>query len=434
MNKTVKCKEISKTVKIPASKSWAHRLLIVAALGKNKVTVICDGISDDIQATMDCLESLGAKFLIKNGEIEVNPINREKYVEKAGDSLCEKKLNDEDADGLRHLYCKESGSTLRFMLPIVGALGANVAFHMEGRLKDRPLTDLVNVLSEKGMTIRKEDDILFAKGQLIAGDYSIRGDVSSQFISGLLMALPILSGNSKLTVTGEIQSGKYIEITESALSMGEAQIIKKGNAYEIFGRKCYNVPDRAVAESDWSSASFFLCMGALSEKGVIVKGMNPDSIQGDREIIGVLKQFGANVIESDDEICVKKGILKGIELDASEIPDLVPVISAVASLAEGTTRIYNAERLRLKESDRIASTAAMIRSLGGEVSETEDGLLIVGKKKLSGGTVDSYKDHRIAMSAAVAAAGCENDVTVTDAECTDKSFKNFWNLLQTMEE
>lgn len=415
MNKTVKCKEKSGTFTIPASKSWAHRLLIIAALGEKRVTVVCDKISDDIQATMDCLEALGASFLIRNDEIEVEPIKRSQT-----------KSNVE----VSHLYCKESGSTLRFMLPIAGALGATVAFHMEGRLKDRPLSDLTEVLCGKGMTVSKEDNILYAKGQLVAGEYAIRGDVSSQFISGLLMALPLLSDNSKLTVTGEIQSGKYIDITESALKTGGAIFDKKDNVYEITGTKCYNVPHRVIVESDWSSAAFFLSMGALSHKGITVKGMNLNSVQGDREIVEVLKKFGANVITSEDEIIVKNGNLKGIELDASEIPDLVPVISAVAALAEGTTKIFNAERLRLKESDRIASTAAMIKSLGGEVSETDDGLLIVGKEKLSGGTVDSFKDHRIAMSAAVMASRCENDVVVKDAECTDKSFKDFWELME----
>lgn len=413
MNKTVKCNEKSGEVRIPSSKSWAHRLLIIAAFGEKKVNVVCDGISDDIRATMNCLEALGASFTVTNDKIEVWPIKTEN--------------ND-----LKHLYCKESGSTLRFVLPLVGAIGANVAFHREGRLKDRPLNDLIDVLSDHGMKIYEDEEILFASGRLIPGDYSIRGDVSSQFISGLLMALPLLSDNSRLTVTGEIQSQKYIDITENTLSMGGAQIDKNGNVYYIHSLKQYSAPDNAIAESDWSSAAFFLSLGALSKEGVSVKGMNLQSIQGDREIVDVLKRFKADVNVAEGTIHVKRGNLKGIELDASEIPDLVPVVSAVASFAKGTTKIFNAERLRLKESDRIASTAAMIRSLGGEVTETNDGLLIVGKEKLSGGRVDSFKDHRIAMSAAVMASGCESDVTVTDAECTDKSFKSFWDILESM--
>lgn len=421
MIKKVQCKEKSGSVRIPASKSWAHRLLIIAALSDKPTDIVCDGISDDIEATMDCLCALGAVISTFDDEgndvISVTPIDKDK-IKTEGEPV--------------KLLCKESGSTLRFLLPLIGALGANVYFVMEGRLKERPLEDLTDLLCEHGMLINKDGNLLFAKGKLRGGEYSIRGDISSQFISGLLMALPVLKETSKLIVTGEIQSKKYIEITKSALSMGGANINKNDNTYEIVGQDSYCLPEKVCAESDWSSAAFFLSMGALSDKGIVIKGMNPGSIQGDRAIIDVLIQFGADITVGDDEIFVKKGLMIGIELDASEIPDLVPVISAVASLSEGTTRIYNAQRLRLKESDRIASTAEMIRAVGGDVTETEDGLLITGRKSLKGGTVDSFKDHRIAMSAAVLSSGCENDVIVTDAECTDKSFKNFWDLLETV--
>nr|MCR4993430.1 3-phosphoshikimate 1-carboxyvinyltransferase [Lachnospiraceae bacterium] len=206
------------------------------------------------------------------------------------------------------------------------------------------------------------------------------------------------------------------------------KIKKEENIYHIEGDQCYNVTGTRIVEKDWSSAAFPLCMGAFSEKGMTVPGLNLSSIQGDKEILNILKGFGAEVSEGCS-VTVKKGTLKGQIIDASRIPDLVPVISAVAAGAKGETRIIHAERLRLKESDRIATTVSMLRSLGADAEETADGILIRGKDRLPGGTVDSFNDHRIAMSAAVAAGICLSDVTVLGAECTDKSFPGFWEEL-----
>lgn len=417
MNRTVKAGVKSGSVRIPASKSWAHRLLITAAFNNKPTELICDGISDDIEATINCLSALGARIILKDHRICVTPIDRDIDLSKE----------------TAHLYCKESGSTLRFLLPVVGAVGAKTVFHMEGRLKDRPLDDLINELGRKGMSVRKEGNLLYTEGRILPGEYSISGNISSQFISGFLMALPLLNEESHLTVTGQIQSARYIDITLNALCEGNADIRRDGNSFLIKGIENFDLKSEVTVESDWSSAAFFLSMGALSNKGICVKGMNIASIQGDKAILDVLKQFGADISITEDEIYVKKGSLSGIETDASEIPDLVPVISAVAALAEGRTRIYNAGRLRFKESDRLASVAAMIKAAGGEVTETEDGLIIEGKDRIKGGIVDSCKDHRIAMSGAVLAFGCREDVVILDSECTDKSFVNFWELLDSLE-
>ncbi len=415
MIRGVQAGERSGSVKIPASKSQAHRLLICAALSDKKTTLVCDGISADISATIKCLEALGAKITVEEGKhISIEPVARGGKEEK-------------------HLYCGESGSTFRFMMPIACALGVDAVFHLEGRLPQRPMELLYEVLGSHGITITEEGDNRRVSGQLESGEYSIAGNVSSQYISGLLMALPNTKGDNVLKVTGKVESENYILMTEDALRAAGIKYEKNGYEYKIPGNQKFDMPQSSVVEGDWSSSAFFLSMGALSDKGILVKGMNTASSQGDMHILDVLKGFGAVIEERDDGIFIRKGELNGQIIDASGIPDLVPVIGVVASAAKGETRIIHAERLRLKESDRLMTTAAMLTSLGADIKETEDGLCINGKEFLDGGETDSFNDHRIAMSAAVAATICKGSVTVNGAECVNKSYVNFWNDLDNME-
>jgi len=396
-------------VKIPASKSQAHRLLICAALGENEVTVSCDGISRDIAATMDCLNGLGANIVEEApGELKVTPIR-------------------EAPEGICRLACGESGSTLRFLIPVVGALGACAVFRMEGRLSQRPLAPLDQVLCAHGMKLKREGELLRCEGRLKSGTYEIPGNISSQYISGLLFALPLLEGESTLDVTGTIESASYIEMTEEALRQSGAIWEKRGNYYRISGGQRYDLTEECSVEGDYSNAAFFLCMGALSKQGVTVDGLSPDSRQGDRAILNVLKQLGASVEECGNSVKTKRVKLIGCTIDGAQIPDLIPVLSVVAAAAEGETRIVNAGRLRLKESDRLKSTTALLTALGGEVTELEDGLIIRGRKELKGGTIHSWGDHRIAMSAAVAACVCKDAVTVEDSQCVAKSYPRFWD-------
>ena len=437
-------------VTVPASKSWAHRMLITAALSTCPSKIICDGISNDISATIKCLNAMGAQITMSEQDgSEITTITVHPVIKRV-DHHAKNTL-------YAHLFCGESGSTLRFLIPIAGALGINSRFHMEGRLSERPLEALTDVLSAHGMSFRKDGQYLYCTGQLENGDYEIPGNISSQYISGLLMALPIIHGNSTLTVTGTIESGDYINMTVKAIEEAGIVIARENQAYNIEGKQKYNVPDSLIVEKDWSSAAFPLCMGAFSEEGVTVTGLNLESVQGDKEIVNILEGFGADICikngfqkefclkEYRDEIIdkektfgnlvdilVKKANLKGQVIDASRIPDLVPVISVVAAGAEGETRIIHAERLRIKESDRLATTTAMLKALGADIEETEDGLLIRGKAELLGGTVDSFNDHRIAMSAAVAAGICKESVTVNGAECTNKSFPRFWDMLDKL--
>ena len=401
----------SGTVKIPASKSMAHRLLIAAALGKDSKILHFDGFSNDIGATIVCLRALGAEITeLGGGSWRVTPVGT------VSDAECS-------------LFCGESGSTLRFLLPIVGILGANAVFHMEGRLPERPLEPLRTILCEHGMKIEKTGDLLVCSGKLSGETFEIPGNVSSQYVTGLLAALPLLPGSSTLRVTGNVESAAYIAMTEQVLRMAGIRFEKVGWEYSVSGGQMYDLPEHVEVEGDWSNAAFFLCMGALSPAGVCVEGLHRHSAQGDRAVLDILRKMGAEVTAEEETVTVRRGALRGVTIDARPIPDLIPVLSVLAALAEGETVIEHAGRLRLKESDRLTSTAAMLSALGGQVTELPEGLCIQGVSQLAGGTVEACNDHRIAMAAAVAAGGCRGNVIVRGSECVNKSYPDFWRDL-----
>ncbi len=414
MTRTVAPGPRAGVIQIPASKSQAHRMLICAALSREPSRLILDGFSADIEATMQCLEALGARCEETANGLSVTPVG-----------VCPAQAR---------LDVGESGSTLRFLLPVLGALGVQAEIRMHGRLPERPLSPLWEVLEAHGMRLQQDGTILHTDGQLIAGDYSLPGNVSSQFISGLLFALPLLGGNSTLTVTGALQSARYVSMTEQALAEAGILTKKDGPVWQIGGGQRYASPAVQTVEGDWSNAAFFLCMGALSATGVTVTGLNSTSLQADRAITEILVRFGAELTVSEDAVTVRRGVLHGITLDAGPIPDLVPVVSCLAALCDGETRVENAARLRLKESDRLQTTAALLSALGGSVRELPDGLIISGRGRLSGGTADACGDHRIAMSAAMAACGCEGPVTVSGSECVAKSYPAFWEDFASLKE
>ena len=391
MTKTIPRSHLSGSIPAIASKSAAHRLYICAALADTPTVITCDGTSKDIEATKACLAAM------KQGQTT--------------------------------LPCGESGSTLRFLLPVAAALGLEVEFQMEGRLPQRPLAPLDEQLQAHGVTLtRPQPDVLHVSGRLTHGDFILPGNVSSQYISGLLFALPLLEGESTLTVTGTVESAPYIAMTMDALRQFGIRPQVHHNVYTIAPAP-YVSPGTAAVEGDWSNGAFWLSAGALSGP-VTVTGLNPDSLQGDKAIVEYLARFGAKTEQTGSTVTVFPGALTAIDIDAASIPDLVPVLSVVAAAAKGTTRIFNAGRLRLKESDRIQTVISLLRSLGADAEETADGLLIHGGRSLSGGTVDSANDHRIAMAAAVAGTLCP--VTVTGAEAVQKSYPRFWEDYATL--
>ncbi|MCR5521814.1 MAG: 3-phosphoshikimate 1-carboxyvinyltransferase [Lachnospiraceae bacterium] len=413
MTKIVACGQRSGSVRVPASKSVVHRMLITSALSGKPCEVGTDTVSKDIEATVGCLVGMGASIVKNNGHIDVVKGLRE--------------------GGECDVCCGESGSTLRFLIPVAAALKKTVRFRMEGLLSKRPHDVLTNELIRHGAVISQDGDILTVGGQLFPGKYEIAGNISSQFISGLLFALPLLDGDSEIIIMGKRESVSYINMTLDALVESGIAIRETETGFFVPGKQKYARSGFAEAERDWSGAAFFLCMGAMSDKGITIADMNMSSRQGDKKVMNILKDFGAQISVSDKSVTVKKGESHPCEIDAGDIPDLVPVLSVLMCAAKGKSIIRNAERLKFKESDRLASTSEMIRALGGSVTVTDDGLIISGTGSLIGGTVDTVNDHRIAMSAATAAGICTVDVKIPDAQCADKSYPGFFDDLESLD-
>lgn len=414
MRALIRPRPLAGTVTAPASKSEAHRLLICAALSDRPTRLTLNNISEDIEATADCLRSLGAEVLHEEGSLVVTPIMR------VPDSPL--------------LDCRESGSTLRFLLPVAAALAGEVRFTGSGRLPERPIGALQAAMARHGVSFSADRLPFKTSGRLQGGAFDLPGDVSSQYVTGLLLTLPLLSGDSLLTVHPPLRSAAYLDITLTALRRFGIRPREDGGAglprrFQLSGPQSFRSPGVLEVGGDWSGAAFLLAAGALTGP-VTVRGLDPASPQGDRRILDFLKAFGAEVSLRKDAVTVAPGSLRGLEgcpLDVDATPDLLPVLAATAAWADGRTAFVNGGRLRLKESDRIASTLVLIRSLGGRAEETPEGDgLIVHGGGLSGGTAEGFRDHRIVMAAAVAASRCPQGVTVTDAEACSKSYPAFF--------
>ncbi len=373
MDITISPRNLSGTVAAIASKSAAHRLLICAAFADSPTALISSGVSRDIEATADCLTALGAKILHTETGFQVTPCTH----------IPEQAV----------LNCCESGSTLRFLLPIMGALGVDATFVLAGRLPQRPLSPLWEEMERMGCTLsRPTECTVRCQGKLQPGTYTIDGSISSQFITGLLFALSLMDGQSHLNVTGKLESKPYIEMTKQAMA--------------LFDAPRYHSPGTVTVEGDWSNAAFFLTAKALGSC-ITVTGLSEDSAQGDRAVIPLLSQLEKNTV-----------------IDAADIPDLVPIL-AVAAGAKAGCMFTNIQRLRLKESDRVAAVIAMLTALGGKAEATASTLTVYPTGYI-GGTVDACGDHRIAMAAAVAATVCSAPVTILGAEAVSKSYPRFW--------
>ena len=419
MNITLNRPEFAREAVAPTSKSAAHRVLIAAALADRPSRIRVSGAGKDIEATVRCLAALGAEITeepAENGNawLEITPIDE---VKKSA-----------------LLDCGESGSTLRFLVPVAAALGAEATFIRRGRLPERPMEPLTTLLRENGVTCTDNPDgSLTVSGRLTAGAYSIAANVSSQFVTGLLLALTVTEGRSVLTLTGEIESAPYIDMTVNALAaFGAAPDRTADGRRYTLGGKPLRSPGALLPEGDFSGAAFPLAAGAIGKHPVTVTGLDLSSSQGDMAILDLLEKFGASVRRDpqNGSVTVSPAPLHGIDIDARQIPDLVPILSVIAATATGKTVITGAARLRLKESDRIATTAAMLRALGGSVTEAEDGLTVEGTS-LTTGTVIGSNDHRIVMSGAVASLVAKGAVTLTDAEAVAKSYPNFFELIRS---
>lgn len=394
------------TVNVPPSKSDVHRAIICAAMANGVSRISPVALSNDIKATIGCIKALGADAVLENNVLTVDGTNM--YKNKTA-----------------LLDCGESGSTLRFFIPIAAVGNINAIFVGKGKLPQRPIGIFTEALPKAGTVCKTEGGLpLEIKGQLKSGIFEIPGNVSSQFITGLLLALPILEGDSEIVLTSPLESVGYIAMTIRTMKQFGVNIQATEKGWHIKGGQSYKTCDYTT-DGDWSQAAFFMVLGAVSGK-VTVKGVAKDSTQGDKKCTEILARFGAKVTQLDNEVTVEKGKLKAITIDASQIPDLVPVLSVCAAFAEGTTKIINAERLRIKECDRLKATAELLNNLGGKVKELSDGLEITGVSSLKGGNVNGYNDHRIVMSAAVCAARSDEDITATFAMSINKSYPDFY--------
>ena len=387
------------------SKSVAHRMLICAALADGPTTLRIPKTSDDIDATADCLRALGAAITVNNEDYIVEPIAQ--------------------IENIPLLDCGESGSTLRFLLPVAAAAADRCRFDGHGRLPERPLSDLTDAMKEHGVSFDGEKLPFTIGGRLRGGIYRLPGNVSSQYITGLLLALPLCEEDSVIELTTALESASYIDITLSVLKTFGITVHCERNRYIIPGKQVFRSPGTLPVEGDWSNAAFFLTAAAMNND-IAMTGLNPNSAQGDRKIIALLEQLGAVTQKDNGRLTLRSDELKGCTIDIQDTPDLLPVLSVAAAFAQGKTTFINAARLRLKESDRLASSAAMIENLGGRAEVGEDELTVYGTG-LIGGTVDSCNDHRIAMSAAVAATRCSKPVTILHAEAVKKSYPGFYN-------
>lgn len=383
------------TVKAPSSKSYSHRMIIAAALadGISEVSNVTD--SNDITVTAQAMEALGANVLEDSGTYTVRGIR--KPSEKA------------DID------CGESGSTLRFIIPIAAALGCESVFSGHGKLPERPITPYVREFASKGVAFEPQSGLpIKITGKLSAGEYSLEGDVSSQFITGLMFALPLCTEDSVIKLTSPLQSKPYADMTIAALKNFGINIFETKMdglpLYLIKGNQKYK-PCRVSVEGDYSQAAFFYTANALGSE-IEITNLDPHTSQGDKAIVDIIASCGSE--------------MKPFTVDVGDIPDLVPILAVLGCFTKGTSRIVNAARLKIKESDRLTAIADALNAIGGKVTAGGDYLEMQPVDRFTGGEIDSCNDHRIAMAAAIAAIRSDAPVIIRGAEAVRKSYPRFF--------
>ncbi len=417
MNKTVLPGSLGGSIAIMPSKSASHRAVMMAALASSETTLDPIQLSRDIRATLSCAQSLGLTGLPQISDSTSTGFSSVTLRGKAP-----------VRGGLRTLDCGESGSTLRFFIPLALDGCGPVRLVGQGRLMQRPLDLYEQLFVPRGIIWHQDEHSLTVDGELKSGEYALRGDVSSQFITGLLLALPRLSGDSVLRITTPLESRAYVELTRNAqAAFGvHSRWTDGGQTLIIPGNQKAVSPGKLRVESDWSHAAFYLVAGCIGRKPVTLTGLDLASAQGDRGIVNILRKMGADIREEGGNLTAYPSALHGEVIDCSQVPDLVPVLSVAMAAAKGESRVANAARLRIKESDRLAAMHKALTAAGADVTELDDGLIIRGGKTLHAATVDGCNDHRIVMAMAVASTIADGPLTLTDAEATSKSAPAFW--------
>ena len=402
------------TVNVPSSKSMGHREIICAALARGESVIDNISMSEDIAATLRCLNALGVR-----SELTASKFKGRSAVRIYGTGTV--KATGEVCD------CGESGSTLRFLLPLGALCGAPVIFSGAGRLGERPLKPYYDIFNEQNVKYTPVQGLpVTVEGNLHSGTFKLPGNVSSQFVSGLLFALPLLDGDSEIIITTPLESQSYIDLTLSALAKYGIKV--QNNNYQSFvvhGGQQYQ-SGNADVEGDWSQAAFWLAAGCLNGN-ITCAGADDKSLQGDRVVKDILQRMGGSIVQSDSGLLAVKSNLRATVIDAADCPDIIPVLTVAAAVAEGQTKIINAGRLRIKECDRLHAIAAELNKLGADVIEQEESLVINGRPQgLRGGRVSAWNDHRIAMSMAVASTVCTESVIIEGSESVKKSYPTFW--------
>lgn len=407
-------KKIKGSVQVPPSKSMAHRAIICASLARGKSVISNIEYSKDIEATISAMKALGTMIF-----------QHDDYLEIDGTTTFMK--NNCEID------CCESGSTLRFMVPISIVCEANVHFIGEGRLGKRPMDVYYRIFDQQNIGYLYRENVLdlYIRGQLKGGVFEIAGDVSSQFISGLLFALPLMDEDSKIMITSPLQSKGYIDLTIQMLNQYGIKIINHDyQEFIIPGCQMYQPCDYCV-EADFSQAAFYLVAGVLGNRVDLI-GLNLDSKQGDKEAIDILERMGCRLLKNENGYSMYPGILSSTIIDGSQCPDIIPVIALACALSQGVSEIQNIGRLRIKECDRLSATVEVINQLGGIAKEGKDSMIIEGVSSLQGGMVSSYNDHRMAMMEAIASTVCEDAVVIDQKECVQKSYPSFWEHFKSL--
>lgn len=402
MDITITPSILSGKIIVPPSKSVAHRLIISAGLADGESAISNIYMSKDIEATIEAMKALGAEISCSKDSGGLYKV----YIKGIANPV-ESALID----------CNESGSTLRFLIPVASALGVNATFIGKGKLPQRPITPYLSEMTENGVIFDYNNTMPFSvSGKLKPGQYKIAGDISSQFITGLLFALSVLYGKSEIVLTSHLESRPYVDITVDCLNKFGACISEMPNGYSVNGVKALKPHSEAV-EGDYSQAAFFYVANALG-CDISIGGLNTDSFQGDKKIVEICRDVVYNYSDTNT--------LKPFDIDCSDIPDLVPILTVLASFCDGVSHITNAARLRIKESDRLSAISNALNAVGGKVKELDDGLEITGVEFLNGGEIDACNDHRIAMAMAIASIKCKNKLTIKGAECVEKSYPNFF--------
>ncbi len=402
---------VSGSITPPASKSLLHRSIICACMAKGESTIKNVIYSKDVEATLRAFESLGVKVIRDRNQIIIISDGYDSFTEDVS------------------IDCNESGSTIRFLIPVLSN-NKNAYFKGKSSLISRPMNIYEDIFNHQGLLFKRHTDYIETKGRISSGYYQIPGDISSQFISGLLFILPVLDGDSIIEITGNFESSSYVDMTVKILNEFGIKVEKIGPKFFVQGNQKYQNSSVKV-ESDYSQLAFFAVLGIVNND-IEIRNISSDSLQPDKQILAIIEQMGGLIEQLDDSLYIHRSQTTGITIDLSQCPDIGPILGVLAACSNGTTNIINAKRLVIKESNRLLSTYEVLKEFGVDVLMSEDSLTIHGSMQLNANELDSFNDHRMAMSIAIAATIASSPIIINRAEAIEKSYPTFYQDLASL--